>query len=196
MANHLFAHNLVDAFAELAHAAFPSVVFDEIFACRRCELQREVDRKIFHRLGNQVAAHDFLFLFGEIPVDMNHFHAVEQRTGHGIQRIGRGNEKDLAQIVIEVEVIVVERVVLFRIEELEQRTLGISVVSLSRNLVDLVEHEERVVAFRLNDALHDASAHGGDVSSAVSANFALVMQTAERDTHIFASQTFGDAAAQ
>ena len=89
-----------------------------------------------------------------------------------------------------------ERVVLFRIEELEQRTLGISVVRLARNFVDLVEHEERVVAFRLNDALHYTSAHGGDVSSAVSANFALVMQSAERDTHIFASQTFGDAAAQ
>ena len=89
-----------------------------------------------------------------------------------------------------------ERVVLFRIEQFEQGTLGVAVVIVARNLVDLVENEERVVAFRLNNAFHDATAHGGHVSAPVSTDFALVVQTAERDTHVFAAQTFGNAAAK
>ena len=76
MANHLFTHDFIDAFGQLAHAALAGIVFDEVFAPGRREFQGEIHRKVLHGLGNQVAAHDFLLFFCEITFHFYQFHAI------------------------------------------------------------------------------------------------------------------------
>ena len=66
----------------------------------------------------------------------------------------------------------------------------------SAHFVNLVKNQQRIVAFRLNDSLHDASTHRSNIGAAVSTNFTFVMHSTERDALIFASEALGDAAAK
>ena len=63
-------------------------------------------------------------------------------------------------------------------------------------LVNLVEYEDGVVRAGLDDVFDDASGHGSDVCAAVSAYFALVVHTAERDAYVVALECAGYALAE
>ena len=89
-------------------------------------------------LGNLV------LLLCDITANLNHFHTVEQRTGDSRQVIRSGNEQHLRQVVVHVEVVVVEGVVLFRVEYLEQGRSGIAIMCHLRHLVDFIENKHGI----------------------------------------------------
>jgi hypothetical protein len=73
----------------------------------------------FHLLGDQVALGDLdLFVLG-VALEADDLHPVQQRLRH-VERVGGGDEHHVRQIVVELQIMVLERV-LFRIEHLEQR---------------------------------------------------------------------------
>ncbi len=55
-----------------------------------------------------------------------------------MQDVGRGDEKYFREIVFNVEVVILERVVLFRVEHFEQRRTRIA-TEVRAQLVDFVE---------------------------------------------------------
>jgi len=59
--------------------------------------------------------------FRRVAGQLEDLHAVAQRTGNGVEHVRRRDEEDLGQVERHVEVVIAERVVLFRIEDLEQR---------------------------------------------------------------------------
>src|SRR6185503_10016331 len=63
-------------------------------------------------------------------------------------------------------------------------------------LVDLVEHEERVVRTGRAEVLDDATGQGADVGAAVAADLGLVAHAAEREADELASHGAGDRAAE
>ena len=77
---------------------------------------------------------------------------------------------------------VAERVVLRRVEHLEQRRRRVA-LDAGRHLVDLVEHEHRVHRAGLLERLDDAAGNRSDIRAAVPAYFCLVAHAAERDAH-------------
>lgn len=90
---------------------------------------------------------------------------------------------------------VVERVVLLRIEHFQQRRRRIA-TEVHRHLVDLVEHEQRVLAADLVEVLHDAARHRTDVGTAVATDLGLVAHAAQRHAHELAVGGLGDGLAQ
>ena len=50
-----------------------------------------------------------------------HFHAVLKRSRNCVQNVGSGHEENLRQVVFDVEIVVLEHEVLFRIENFEER---------------------------------------------------------------------------
>ena len=73
-----------------------------------------------------------------------------------------------------------EGIILLRVQHLQQRRGGVAPV-VRGELVDLVEHHERVAGARLDDAADDASGHGADVGAAMPADLRLVVYAAEGD---------------
>ena len=124
-------------------------------------------------LGEEVALADLDFLFQSVAADVDDFHAVPQRGLNGAQVVARGEEHDLAQVVIEVEVVVVEGVVLLWIEDFEQGRGGVSVV-VAAELVNLIQHKQRVAGARLLQVLKHAARHRPDVGFSVTADFGFV----------------------
>ena len=64
-----------------------------------------------------------------------------------MQRIGRRDEKDFREIVVEIQIMIIEGEILLRVEHLEQRRRGIA-AEIHAHLVDFIEAEHRIVALR------------------------------------------------
>ena len=93
----------------------------------------------------------------------------------------------LREVERDLEVVVGERVVLLGVEHLEQRRRGIA-AEVVPDLVDLVEHEDRVVRPGLLHALDDPAGQRADVGAAVAADLGLVVHAAERDADELAAE--------
>src|SRR5262249_45585786 len=98
-------------------------------------------------------------------------------------------------IVRDLEVVIRERVVLLRIEDLEERRRRVA-AEVVTDLVDLVHHEDRVDGARLLHALNDLPRERADVRAPVTADRRLVVDAAERDAVELASERARDGPAE
>ena len=99
------------------------------------------------------------------------------------------------QVERHVEVVIAERVVLLRIEHLEQRRRRVA-AEVGAELVDLVEDEDRVLRLGAAQALDDLAGQRADVGAAMAADLGLVAHAAERDAHELAAERLRDRARQ
>ena len=109
--------------------------------------------------------------------------------------VGRREEQHVGQVEVDLEVVVAERVVLRRVEHLEQRRRRVAAV-VGADLVDLVEQHDRVHRARLADRADDAAGQRADVGAPVAADLGLVAHAAEGDADELAAQRPGDRLAQ
>ena len=115
--------------------------------------------------------------------------------GHAVEVVGRADEHDLRQVERHVEVVVAERRVLLGVEHLEHRA-GRVAAEVGAHLVDLVDHEQRVVGARVAQRADDRPGHRADVGAAVAADLGLVAHAADADALELAAQRAGDRLAQ
>ena len=142
---------------------------------------------VLHELArNQVLPRDGLLLPLGIPGEVHHLHPVEQRARDVLDEIRGADEQHLAQIERHAEVVVHERVVLGRIEHLEQRARRVA-LERDAQLVHLVEQEHRVLGAGLLHPLDDPAGHGADVGAPVAPDVGLVARAAERDADVLPS---------
>ena len=125
-------------------------------------------------------------LLGDVAAHLYHLHTVEKGAGNGVQVVRRGDEQHFREVVVHIEIVVVESVVLLRVEHLKQGRGGVAVDGVLRHLVYLVENEHGVRRTGTLNALDDAAGHGADVGAAVTADLRLVVKTAQRHAHVFA----------
>ena len=97
----------------------------------------------FDRLRHQEALGDLDLLVLGVAGQLQHFHAVAQRLRNGVQHVRRADEHHVRQVVLDVEVVIEERVVLLGVEHFEQRRRRVA-AEVHRHLVDFVEQEDRV----------------------------------------------------
>src|SRR6185369_2492702 len=88
---------------------------------------------------------------------------------------------------------IAERVVLFRIEDLEQRRRRIA-AEVGAELVDLVEDEHRVLRLRPAKTLNNLPGQGADVGTPMAANLGFIPHAAERHADELAPERVRDRA--
>src|SRR6185436_84510 len=81
------------------------------------------------------------------------------------------------------------------VQHLEERRRRVA-AEVAAELVDLVEHEDRVAAAGALEALDDAAGERADVGAAVAADLRLVAHAAERDAHELAPERARDRLAE
>ena len=91
----------------------------------------------------------------------------------------------MTQIEGQVDVMVVECIVLLRIQNLQQGCGRIPLEALPQ-LVDLIQQNQRVIDAGLLDGRHNAARHGTDIGLSVAHNIGFIADAAQRNTHIFA----------
>ncbi len=122
-------------------------------------------------------------------------HPVAERSRDRVEEVAGGDEQHLAEVERHLQVVVLERVVLLRVEDLEQGRARVA-PEVHPDLVDLVEHEDRVVGTGRLDVLDDPAGEGADVGAPVTADLGLVVDAAEAHPDELATHRPGDALAE
>ena len=112
-----------------------------------------------------------------------------------MQHVGGGDEEYLAEVVFDIEVMIHEHVILFRIEDFEQRRRRVA-TEVHGHLVNFVEHEHWIPSSGLLHHLQDLPGQSPDVGAAMAANFRLVAHAAERKPDKLAPRGLGDGHAE
>ena len=190
------AHDVGELALEVADAGLVGVRADEL----RHRLVGDLDvlvlePVVLHLLGDQEALADLDLLLLGVAGQLDDLHPVAQGGRDRVEQVGRRDEEDLAQVEGHLEVVVLEGVVLLRVEDLEQGGARVA-PEVHADLVDLVEHEHRVVRAGRLDALDDAAGQRADVRAPVAADLGLVVDAAEAHPHELAAHGPGDALAE
>ena len=146
-------------------------------------------------LGDEEGRGDAELLCARVAGDLDHLHAVDERTGDGVAVVGGRQERHLRQVEGQVEVVILERRVLLRVEHLEQRRRGIA-SNVGAHLLDLVEDEDGVLRASLLQRLDDASGQGADIRAPVPTDLGLVADAAEGDALVAAPHGARDRLAE
>ena len=191
------ADYLGDSFFELADAALTGVVVDDggedFFAEAECFFGESVFAELTR---DEVALCNFDFFLEDVTAEVDYFETVEQGGLDGAEGVGSGDEEDVGEVVVEVEVVVVEGGVLLGVEDFEKGGRGVAVVAHALYFVNFVEDKDGVADARFFDVLKYAARHSTDIGTAMAADFGFVVEAAECDADVFAVHGFGDAFAE
>ena len=139
----------------------------------------------------EVAARDRGLLVDRVAVEADDLHPVEQRPGDRVGDVRGRDEEDLGEVELDVEVVVAERVVLRRVEHLEQRR-GRVAAPVGADLVHLVEQDDRVHRPGVAQRADEPARQRADVRAPVAADLGLVADAAERHAHELAVERARD----
>ena len=139
----------------------------------------------------EVAARDRGLLVDRVAVEADDLHPVEQRAGDRVGDVRGRDEEDLGEVELDVEVVVAERVVLRRVEHLEQRR-GRVAAPVGADLVHLVEQDHRVHRLGVAQRADEPPRQRADVRAPVAADLGLVADAAERHPHELAVERARD----
>mgnify|MGYP005634411075 CR=1 FL=1 len=79
-----------------------------------------------------------------ITWDPNDFHTVLEWKGNLVQGISRGNEHHIGKIVIYINIVIIEGIVLFRVENFKEGGRGIS-PEVGAHLINFIQKKYGVV---------------------------------------------------
>ena len=125
-----------------------------------------------------------LFLLG-VAGQVDDFHAVAQGGLDGIERVGRGNEQNLAQVVFYFQVVIGEGGVLLRVQHFEQGRAGVA-AEVAAHFINLVENDDGVRHAHLFNLGNNAAGHGPHVGFTVPANFGFVAHAPQAHADVLA----------
>ncbi len=148
---------------------------------------------VLELFGHEEELGDLELLLLDVARELDDLHAVLERRRDGVHEVGGGDEHDLGEVEGHLEVVVAEGVVLLGVEDLEQGGGGVA-AEVDADLVDLVQHEDRVAGARLLEALDDPAGQGADVGAAMAADLGLVADPAQGDADELPAGGAGDGA--
>src|SRR5690606_5202241 len=122
---------------------------------------------------------------------MQDLQSVLKRRRYRMQNICRRDKEYVRQIVIDVKVMVAERVVLFRVENLQQSCTRVA-AEIMAELIDFVEQNDRIRRSGAFHKLDDLSRQSSDIRSAVAAYLGFVVNAAERKPDEFSARRLCD----
>ena len=131
------------------------------------------------------------FLLFGIAREFQDLHTVAQGRRNCLQGIGCGDKHHPGQVKSEIQVVITEVIVLLRVKHFQQGRGGIA-APVCADLINLVQHDHRVIGLHAAQRLYDASRHGADIGAAVTANLGLIANAAKRHAGEPSSERSGD----
>ena len=124
--------------------------------------------------------------------DLNDLHPVQDRRVQRAQIVRSAEEKHLRQVDSHVHVVICERMVLLRVQDLKQSGAGVTMSGPLSNLVDLIDEDDRVLDLGILQRLDDLARDSAYVGSSMALERAGISRTAKRDPDVLAAQGLSD----
>ena len=138
-------------------------------------------------LWNEIVLRNLHLLLGQVTGDVDELHSVKKGRLDGGDVVRGSDEEHIGQIVVDVQIVVVEGIVLLRIENLEQGRGRIALVAVA-DLVDLIQDDDRIGCAGLVDAIQDSSRKRSDVGLPVAPEFSFIVHATQSPSDIFPAQ--------
>lgn len=135
------------------------------------------DAVILELLGQQELTNNVALVVVGVAGDLDDLHAIAERRRDGVHLVGVGDEEDLGEVDRDLDVVVAEGVVLLGIEHLEESRLRVA-AEVATDLINLVEHDDRIDGAGLAKRLGDTAWERADVGAAMASNLGLVVHAA------------------
>ena len=145
------------------------------------------DPILFNLPWQEVFSRDFQFFLIRVPGKLKDLHAIPKGRGNGIHEVGCSDKHHLGEIEGNVEIVVAEGVVLFRIENFKKGGGRVS-PEIHSDLIDFVHHKDGVFRSRLLDSLDDTAGEGPHVGPPVPADFRFISHASKGDTYKLAAK--------
>src|SRR3989442_15457335 len=130
------------------------------------------------------------FAFG-VTGKAQHFEPVLQRRRNRVQPIRRGDKEYLGKIVFDIQVVILEHVILFRIENFQESRTRIA-TKISSELVDFIKQQNRIHSSGFLHHLNDLSGQRANVGATMATNLSFITDAAQREAHELPSGGSGD----
>ena len=186
-----FAQHRRDGAFQIAHACLAGVAVNDGIQCAACQGHAPLQAVVFQLLGQQMALGDVEFFGAGVAGQLDDIHAVIERAGDRGGIVRRRDKEHLAQIKRNIEVVILKGAVLLGVQHLEQCAGRVSLV-VARQLVDLVEQDDRVRGLGRRDGADDAARHRADVGAAVAADLGFIVDAAQAHAGKFAVHALGN----
>ena len=136
-------------------------------------------------------AGDIIFFHPGITGQLDHIHTIPQGAGNTAQIVGRSNEQNMAQIVRNIQEMVIEGAVLFRVQGFQQSGCGVA-PEISCQFIDLVQQHQRVGTLGRDHGRNDLTRHRANIGAAMTTDLGFIPHTTQAQAHIFAPKALGD----
>src|SRR5690554_541899 len=194
LAHHLTA-DLGNLPLQAAHTGFPGVVADQVAQGLFRQLELVLTQAIsLDLLGQQVTQGNVDLLVFGVTRNPDDLHTVQQRR-RNIHGVGGTHEHHIGKVVIHFQVMVVEGVVLFRVQDLKQGRRRVTPM-VHTHLVDFIKQEQRVFHLYLGQLLQQLARQGADVGFAVTTDFRFVTHATQGHAGVFPVGSLGNGLPQ
>ena len=116
---------------------------------------------------------DFQLFRLRIAFQPQNLHAILKRLRNGVDNVGRGDEEHLREVKFDVQIMIHEGAILFRIKDFQQRRGGIA-AEIHAHLIHFIQQEDGVDGPRFFHHLDDLAGQSADVGPAMAADFRFV----------------------
>ena len=130
----------------------------------------------------------FFFIFS-ITADLNDLHTIKKRPWNPLDIICSCNKQHFGKILGNFHIVVIEMVVLLRVQYLQKCGRSISLI-VTAGFVNLVQKHQRIGNLRLLKSHSDPAWHSSHISLSMTTDLSLVSHTAKADTHITLACSF------
>ena len=132
------------------------------------------------------------FFQSRIAGKADHLHTVQKRCRNSIQGICSAHKEHIGKVIGHIHIVIRKGIVLLRIQHLQKSTGRIPIIG-GGQLVNFIQHHNRIGGACLFHTVHNPSGHGSDIGSSMSPDIRLIPYTPQRNPHIFSGQSLGNA---
>ena len=173
-------HHVADATFQVTHTRLTGVVVDDVHH----NILREgnlfaVQAVFLHLLWNEMPLGDFIFLLTQITTQVDDLHTVAQGGMNRRKVVGRGDEEDFREVVVQLDEIVVEGIILLRVKDFQKRSLRVAADVVATYLVDFVQDKNGISRLHLTQILDNSARHSTDISLSMTTQFRLIAHAAQ-----------------
>ena len=133
----------------------------------------------------------FQLLSFRVARETQDFEPILERRRNRVQHICRRDKEDLRKIVFDVKIVILEHVVLFRIEHFQERRAWVA-AKIGAELIDFVEQQNWIHRARFLHHLNDLTGQRANIGAAMPSNFGFVTDASQAEPHELSARSPGD----
>lgn len=151
-----------------------------------------IQPRFLYSFWKQITIENLHFFIKSIPRHIDNLHSIKQRRVQSLQHIRCTHKQHLRQINRRVNKVICKRIILLRIQNLQQRSPWISMMTRLPNLINLINQNHRVIHLARFQRVDNLTRHSSHIRPSEPLERTRVPIPPQRNPHKFPIQRLSD----